>query len=378
MTITASEALDHLRHALDGGVPEDISPLRILNQSGETMTSLWRWKYLVRPFFRARTRARRGGSTFNFDRSTLRLTKGAGSFTDSLDLNKYEHLEGDQIKIQSDSTDTDVRAQTVRVVRKVDDDTLELAEDISFSALNKDSDGLPSVAGESLLVGVNWDSDDGFAAIDLPDDYGESIAQEADESLVDSLKMTSWDDLLALRTDALTSSSHHFWGAVGHAVPLASGVVVGSPTPGVDGTNLVTAAGRPKFAGRPVKRVEIWPTPVTDEADKLRFIYRAKWSELEQGSTEVTIPDYMDNLYIAMVRAFALGYEEDNQGTVEDRIRGVIGNPNNRSQMGLLFKAAIDADSGVQNRYGPLKGGAVWTGHSIWDWGQHTTVQEPS
>ena len=78
-------------------------------------------------------------------------------------------------------------------------------------------------------------------------------------------------------------------------------------------------------------------------------MYRSKWVELVTDSDNAMVPDYAESALIALVRAFALGYEEEG---LEQRLGEVEG--------GVMYLRLKEKDGLIQPEYGPLRNGALY------------------
>lgn len=164
--------------------------------------------------------------------------------------------------------------------------------------------------------------------VDLPSDFREVIGYNTTEGVTGNIEMTTHQALVEMRTVGLSYS----W------------------TTYVAVTHYVDAAGvpQPKF--------EVYPTPTAADANALTIFYRAGWVRLTDDSDVIPIPDYMRSLYLAIVRAFAQGYEHDNEATVDMRLAPIVGNGRVKPP---LLKAAIERDAHVQPDYGMIEHGAA-------------------
>lgn len=122
--------------------------------------------------------------------------------------------------------------------------------------------------------------------------------------------------------------------------------------------------------GVPVLRLEVAPTPQADADGALTLWYRAGWNERRQETQGVPIPPYVRPLYTEIVRAVAIGYHEDDQATVADRVNAI------RSSSVFADAVARDretqADAGVP---GPSPSTAEWFASIDWS---SATVLPPS
>jgi hypothetical protein len=148
----------------------------------------------------------------------------------------------------------------------------------------------------------------------LPDDFGEIVSAHMDSGLTKAVHFTTMDDLLERRTTAI-GQSQVYWAAVVH-----------------------TDTGD--------ARLEIHPSPPAD--DKIRFAYRAAWTPLSSDGDETPTPDYADSALISLVRAFALGYEEEG---MEVRLAEIENGP--------IYRRLMEKDGIIQPDYGQIRGGAL-------------------
>ena len=99
--------------------------------------------------------------------------------------------------------------------------------------------------------------------------------------------------------------------------------------------------------------------------------YRAGWATLTKDTDVAGIPrGALEPLYIESVRAFARGYQEDDQGTTTLRLAELVN--------GNLMEAARREDSTIQPNYGLLSGGI--TSNLSSGWGEHwrdRTINNP-
>lgn len=114
--------------------------------------------------------------------------------------------------------------------------------------------------------------------------------------------------------------------------------------------------------GPPVPALKIWPTPTATDANALNLFYRRGWQEMTSASDNdlLTIPEWMEDCYLEILRAIALGWSEHETGSRADRLAQVV--------MGPDWIGAVKRDAEVQPDYGVLANGmasgASWTG----DW----------
>ncbi len=158
----------------------------------------------------------------------------------------------------------------------------------------------------------------GQSYIPLPLDLLSVQAVQFTDSLSRQFYFTTTDDILERRTGSL-GEVFGTWGAASY-LPDADGVP------------------------RPV--LVVWPTPGADEADAMWLWYSAKWVEVQNEVSVIRVPSWMKGLFIGVVRAFAHGYENEENGTVEQRLAQIEQWP--------TYQSARRADATYQPHLGIL------------------------
>lgn len=320
MVLTVLDCRNEIEDALGGPMGQARSPVRLVNRAGRFLCSVHPWKFLERPQAKLNLRAQVSFSAGDWTQSTKTLTK-TGAFAN------YAHLAGDTIDI---TAGTGLTLGTAKVVSRTSDDAIVLDTDLG-------ADTAGTVSADSV-----W----GLAAVGLPADFARLIAIDATNSLVDSIDMTTFSELLELRTDVVSVTSFNFVAAIAHGQALTGSA--------------------------PVLRLELWPKPTTNEVGKLSLFYRAKWQDVATDTDRLPLPDHVEPLFVEIVREYALGYEEHDRGSVNMRLRQLV------ARDSPLMMAAKAADDGIQDMFGPLRGGAMYGGTRVLDWGANTTVGGPS
>ena len=211
-------------------------------------------------------------------------------------------------------------------------------------------------AGRYLVSMRNWRWLRGGAAtlgtvsgqsyVELPEDCKAVKAIEQTNSLSGAFEFIGLQDFLNYKTSSITTSPISYWGTI------------------VWGRDTYANAGTEK-PGAPAKRIELFPTPTSTAASAFTIYYDRGWVELTEDNQAVTIPAFLEALYLALCRAFALGYEEEASGTVDMRLAATTGGP--------LYAMAMREDIAAQPNIGHLQngiGGASaalnrWSGASI-------------
>lgn len=101
----------------------------------------------------------------------------------------------------------------------------------------------------------------------------------------------------------------------------------------------------------PRPRLDIWPTPTSDAPAGIRVYYRSGWMKVTDDNQMLYLPEWMETLYIFLVRAFARSYEREGDGSVSVRLNDI--------KMGPLFTQAQQRDKEMTPDIGPLTNGAV-------------------
>ena len=180
--------------------------------------------------------------------------------------------------------------------------------------------------------------------------------------------------------------------AINESTLLRIDAVVGSSTDKMDlvhqlageqGNNAKFTDDSSKFTGEgnlingldpsePRPRIELWPTPATNDANAVTIFYRAGWKTVEDLDENLNLPSWLESVYLQLLRAFARGYERESEASTSARVAEIIAGP--------LFLAAVNRDKVSQPDYGPMMGGAAETvnyrkGTQFWN---YNTVSGPN
>lgn len=96
-------------------------------------------------------------------------------------------------------------------------------------------------------------------------------------------------------------------------------------------------------------RLQLVPTPSGTDAQALRLWYRAGWRHMGSERDTANVPRFAESALIVAVRAFAVGYEQDD---LDERLI--------RAEAGPAMIAAKRYDGAIQSKYGRLSGGGAW------------------
>jgi|6_EtaG_2_1085325.scaffolds.fasta_scaffold08873_3 hypothetical protein len=107
-------------------------------------------------------------------------------------------------------------------------------------------------------------------------------------------------------------------------------------------------------------RLEIDPTPATDQEEAIRFAYIAGWVTMTMGSAVANVPPWAEMALIQCVRAFGAYYRTNDHGHVDS----LVTSPEMQSMK--------RADSGQQRILGQSRGGILQggkpTGSTNYNW----------
>lgn len=230
------------------------------------------------------------------------------------------------------------------------------------SAMSPELDGLMVVnqAGEHMTNARAWKYLEGTnTSVSLrasqafinttdgwPSDFRSPIAMEATNGYTSGFRFTSYKHLLELQSRPIQNSESYYWGVV---------VSVQSAT-----------------TGAPASRLDIYPTPSGTEdgtGNEFRLFYNSTWKVIDDDSDFLNIPIWAEALYIQFLRAFARGYEEEDEATLSMRLGEL--------QAGRLWDAAVNRDMDAQFDHGVLTNGGMQFANRDPFW-NFSSVGEPS
>lgn len=309
MALTATQCAQQIRHTLGGELSSELDPLRITNEVGRLFVTMHPWKWLETCEAHLDLRANVSITGAEFD--VAGNGEGDLHFSKTDAFLNYTFSDGDTLEI---TAGTNMVAGHYRVTKRVDKDAILIEKDAS-------STGTGTLTGVSATLHAS--------AIILPTDFRDLIAYSTTSGLLTGLTMTSYQDLIDRKQSTSTYTAGYYYAAISHPKPVGANSSDGAPTP----------------------RLEIYPAPDANETGAIRVFYRADWTDLASDTDLLKIPAYTESLFIHMLRAFARGYEEEDQATLNARLMEVANGP--------LFAAAVLRDGETQPDYGPVRGGAA-------------------
>lgn len=347
MTVTAREALDHIRHALSTDKMPSVGGLRILNDAGEYLVSMHSWRWLE-------------GA-----QSTLSFTSGMSH------LWLPENLREIVALVATDAINAGIHLVSLQQVAEKRGTTISSSLEY-WAALAWVPRATPTriqCRFTGINVGTNYAS--GLTISDGSTEYrfvggaittfysnntwgfkshGTDQAANAAElvDLINSIgELTFYAELDTTVVGRFNIYAEHI------GEPDADYLSGTSDVGWLDVQS--TVPGR--AGGAPMPRLEIWPTPNTSERDIFLVHYRAGWAQVRSDNDVINIPTWMESLYLAIVRAFALGYERDAEADVNQRLFPL--------RQGALFRAARERDGMTQPYYGLMENGAARYQHGV-------------
>lgn len=356
MTLLVSDAIAHIRHTLASDDVPSIGAHRILNDSGNLMVNMHHWQWC----------------------------EGAQSNLSLYKDQPYVWLPEDFREIVAVQTTNGLNAgfRLTTHKRLLQLRSLAVANSFEYhAAISHASRG--AAAGGTLTVS----SVSNGHTVTISDAYNPSTTFTFRPSLGASDDNTATQRYVVIgATDAATASALAV--AINDAPNLylratVSGAVVtlthqregtrgNSMTVSETGGNVTIALDDTGVDAGPVRaRLELWPTPSQDELDRLMVYYRRGWQPVDSDSALVSIPDWMEQLYIDIVRTVARAYERESEAPLDVRIATIKNGP--------VFQAAKLRDATMTESLGPIRGGAVHGVRSNYDhlW-NFSSVANPS
>ncbi len=188
--------------------------------------------------------------------------------------------------------------------------------------------------------------------VDLPTDFGEMKALPRFWGTEErpAVQLTTYQAILDARNygSVATPMQYSYIGAVVFDEPWT--------TPSNASTLSEPVFDPPTTAGVVRPRLELWPTPQQD--DTLWISYRATWVRVADDEDSLSLPEWLEPLYLELCREFARGYVFEDVATLSERLA-----PYTRKSGGVfqhpLVAAAVGRDARSQVDRGPMSGGHV-------------------
>jgi len=308
MALTYENCFAHIRHALESdSTASEVSMKSIVDEAGEYLMALHKWKW-------AEARQAFLTGLGNITGGTATWTQATKTVTDAGKFASYTFYEGDKFVVQAG---TGLAIGTYLITARVDANSITIDTSIGPDA-------------SDLSYRIERDR------IPLPDDFQEMIAITGEESFLNRVRMVGYRELMEYRTDGINvTGAWTFYGAILHTRK----------------DNILT--------GPIVRLLEIWPQFSDDSASIFTMLYRRGWQRSNDDTFELFVPSWMEGIFIQIVRAMALGYEEhDEMGRSERLARSI--------EASLELERLKAMDGSVQETYGPINGTALQSTESAY------------
>ena len=342
MTLTAKEALGHVRHALSSDKMPTVGGLRILNDAGESLVNMhsWRWLEGAQAYLSLRSGVDHVWLPENF-RELMSLV-ASNSLNAGISLTTPDQIA--RHRADSSGSSLHYMAAVVFAPKEV-----EVYGTVAFSAVTVADDAI-SIDGDTDTVTFTFKV---APAAPLVNTSREVLIGATKEACIVNL-VNAINDTPDLNVVATA--------AAGAAICEIRQKVSGAFITGTFGLTEVTDATTAKITvvppvqtsgpgGAPRPRLDLWPTPGADKVDGLTAYFRAGWRSIRGDKDTISVPSFMEPLYIQMVRTFALGYERDSEADISRRLGGIRGS--------TMFKDCRTRDALLHSSYGVPVGGAA-------------------
>lgn len=300
MVLTPQICYRHIEHVLGGDLSELLDPSQILRGAGELFVSLHKWSWLQGRSICVDIPGPLSGATADYTASTKRLVQ-TGAFA------TYTWVEGDKIKFTGAGVPAVSEGSHV-IARKVGADELELETGPS----TVDATTLPWSIARSRVP--------------LPPIVAQVIDAEPTDSSTYGLTFLTSESINQYRTAIGQNITNYWYASVVQAPHDLAGGNVGLA-------------------------VELWPAPSATIANGLTLFVRKGWDHPQTDTTKLKVPEWIEPLFLQVLRAYALGFEADEIDTVDVRIE--------RLRNSRMFMEMTRRDGSVQPYTGLIRGGHV-------------------
>lgn len=284
-----------IAYTLGPNVATGLDTTEIVNDAGEWVTGAHEWQWLVRgpAFLNIRGKIDLSGATWT--PGTRTLTK-VGAFTN------YSFLEGDPFEVLG-GTGTTV-GQVTLVESRTSNDAIVLRNSISAT-------GAANFSARMLLSGIA-----------LPPDFREAVSIRSVDQFRRDLQWCDIDDIEDSRQTGIPGSGWPMLIAIARENPVGGG-----PT---------------------VVRIEHEPVEQAAFPGAIILHYRSKWTRVTTETVDLNIPLWFNGLFKEVLRAFARGNEEEDEGTTDERLARIQGGP--------LWEQCLRQDAFEQPSFGRMQG----------------------
>lgn len=360
MTLTAKEALGHVRHALSSDKMPTVGGLRILNDAGESLVNMhsWRWLEGAQAYLSLRSGVDHVWLPENF-RELMSLV-ASNSLNSGISLTTPDQIA----RHRADSSGSALHYMAAVVFAPKEVEAYADVEIVSTPA----GDSTFTIEGDSNPVVFKWVGD---PSVETSTSTLRFVSREITAALCATRLINAINDTPDLNVYATGDgtgnlkvrskvSGEYVTGTFGVAASVPAQIKLNGLAVSPQAALNVSGPG-----GAPRPRLDLWPTPGADSINGLTAYFRAGWRSIRGDRDTVSIPAFMEPLYIQMVRTFALGYERDSEADTARRLGSVRGSS--------MFKDCRTRDATLHPTYGPIINGSAageLTGHSaMWNFG---------
>lgn len=338
MTLTAQEALHHIRHALSSDKLPSVGALRIINDAGQYLTTMHAWKWLE---------GTQADLSLTANQDYIWLPDNVREVTAVVARNSVDA----GITLTTTTEIARYRSHSVATAYHYWG-ALVFAQRATPRVYHRRMTTLPG-NGNALSIrdgGSTWnfrfDTTGTGVDIDRLSYFEGATVEAAVENLVEVInnspiavtaEVVDSDEFKVIANVIGAPDSDYFSFDTG-SVPT-NGVPTGQ---GISGGTV---------GGAPRPRLDLYPTPAATRQNAFIAYYRAGWNEVRSDNDVILVPDFIEPLYIQLLRAMALGYERDSEADVNQRLIAL--------RRGGLFRDARDRDLQMQPTYGQMQNGAA-------------------
>lgn len=298
-----------------------IETRELVNSAGEHLVAMFPWRWLEgrQLILRPRPTIAIEGATWTEGTKTLTQV---GAFTN------YSFLSRDTVDLTTVPLGT---TGTYEVASRTSADAIVLTTSI----------------GAAVTTGVIGTMRNDQIALPTDFDLQSITAYGMTSGLIGVLEFTSPQGMIDLRgwpSGGLQGTSFGFWALVNYV--------------------------RSTSGGQPVPRLELWPGTSSSE-QALAIFYRGGWKEPDTDDEVLSIPGWVNSLFIEIVKAVVMGHEEPEGGSVDARLTALRG--------GSLYRDATVRDGMTQQNHGPMNGSwlessSIGRGLTRWDFPVTTPI----
>lgn len=298
MTLTYAECLSEIRDALGASdSPAGLNENRVIRDAGIYLLSWHRWSWMNTRTARLNLR---GQITFSDGdwTETSKTLNSTGAFTN------YTFVDEDELQV---TAGTGVTTGYYEVASRTDDDNIVLTTSLSTAGTD--------LSNTDITVEFNTNT------VTLPSDFLQIVSLDVTDGLFRHAQPATLEEILERRTSGLqiTLPDRYYY--------AVNWVGTSPPTP----------------------VLEVYPEPGSNQTAYFSLQYRTKFVGEDSDQSVVRVPEYMEGLFIQLVREWALGLKEHDNITLGDRLAALSRSPQ--------FEMAKRVDGGVQGAYGEISGG---------------------